>query len=105
MHKSLDLSTKALIRKGLASLVKLTAYNINTADCWVYVYDAADVADVTLGTTPHKARVLVPGGSGSLRGANGEDFLGVDVTNGIVIGVLTVAGSAPGSAVEVEVAL
>lgn len=101
---SIDLSTKAFIQRGPTSIYKVSAYNSNAQDCWLYIYDAKNVNQVTVGSTERVTRILVPGGSPTARGGNGEDFdFGLDVLNGVVLGVKTVAGADPSLPLEVEV--
>lgn len=100
MHSDFTSTTKKRLYKGRIRVSKLTAYNPNSGDVWVFVYDAETVADVTVGTTPPAWRMLVPGGTTTALGANEQD-VSLILSEGLIIGVYTVAGAAPGTAVQV----
>jgi hypothetical protein len=102
MNKVFKSTTKKRVYVGGVKLSEIDVYNSNASDCWVYVYDAEDVADVTVGTTEPVYQALVPGGSSDSRGSFSKT-LSIKVKKGLIIGVKTVANTAPSSNLEIVV--
>lgn len=101
--KNFASTTKKRLFKGSTTIKSITAYNPNAGDVWVYAYDSRDVSEITLSlidTTEAAFQMLVPGGSATELGVAHKD-LDIDLSTGYVVGVYTVAGAAPGTAVRV----
>lgn len=92
------LATAQLVYKGSGKFGGYFIYNPNSSVAYVQVYDAAAVADVTVGTTPPILRFGIP----ATAGANLELKRGRNITNGIVIAATTTptGSSAPSTGLE-----
>ncbi len=58
-------ATAQLVAKGTTLLKHLAGYNKSTADVWLQLYDAVQVADVTVGSTTPKKSILLPFSDGT----------------------------------------
>lgn len=89
-------STAVLVNAAARRLHGVHVTNINTADSFIQIFDAAAAADVTVGTTAPKQSYLIPGSDGTNRTGFDKDLgmAPILLSNGLVIAVTTThAGS------------
>lgn len=58
-------ATATLLRTGNVALDNVEAENINTAICYLQLFDAAAASDVTLGSTTPTTTRMIPMGGGA----------------------------------------
>lgn len=66
----------ALAGKGYVRLHSIEAENPNTVKCYLQLFDAAAVADVTVGTTTPTVTLYIPPGDGTENGVRTKEFDG-----------------------------
>lgn len=101
-------TTLQLVKGGRALLDVFEASNINAADAFVQMFDAASAGDVTLGTTTPTWSLFVPKGDATSRGAADKTLpMPVSFLYGLVIAATTTAtgSSAPTTGLVVNLAV
>lgn len=87
-------NTKTLVRAGSLRLTTMEVQNINTSDIFVQMFNAAAVADVTLGTTAPTQSYCIPASDGVNRSLSVKDWgdRGLHFNKGLVIVATTTVG-------------
>lgn len=87
-HNASVAQTPVLVKGQQLELDSVDFLSLNTADCFLHLYDAATAAEVTIGTTVPKQIYLCQGGDGSLYTAFSREFsYGLLFSKGLVIAV------------------
>lgn len=93
-NNALLTNTLVLVSTGPHFITGIAAWNVNTSDIFIQVFDAASTSGITLGTTKPNWSWRVPGGSATVAGAWEEKFVTpgrLRINNGIVIAATTTA--------------
>jgi hypothetical protein len=92
-YRKTDLSSTAVLVVGQPTFVTdVEAYNLDSADRWLHLYDAAAAADVSVGSTTPKKSWAIPAGDGTDRGKYSESFPSpIEFHLGLVIAATTTA--------------
>lgn len=94
-YRKTDLTnTAALVKTGFTRLTTMEFQNINTADVFLQLYNAAAAADVTVGTTTPNQSYRIPASDGTTASLSVKDWgdRGLGFNKGLVIAATTTVG-------------